>query len=289
MNKYGICALLAGACWGCTGLFTRFLAAQGLNSFEMLVIRCGVAAICFGIWILCKDAKQFRVKAKDIWLFLAVGLVGQTLFGYCYYTAITIMSVSTACILLYLSPALVVIIAHFVFGDKVGKRGVISVILCVLGCACVSGFGGSVTVRGLFLGLGSALAFALINIFDRMLLERGYTSATVNFYLCLIAAVGGAVLSTFSNPVAVMFSGAKSFAMSAACGIVTCFLAYLFFSYALRHCESGKVSIFASTEPVVATLISILVFREPFGILSVIGIILVLGSIVLMNTGSSES
>ena len=61
-----------------------------------------------------------------------------------------------------------------------------------------------------------------------------------------------------------------------------------FLSAFMGGCDSGKVSIFASTEPVAASVISVLLFHEPFGVLSLIGIILVLGSIVLMNTKGKE-
>ena len=211
MNKYAISAILAGCFWGCTGLFTRTLGALGLSSLEMLAIRCGVAAICFCLVIVLKDPKRLKVHKKDIWLFLAVGIAGQFLFSFFYYTAISMMSISTACILMYLSPALVMIMAHFIFKDNVGRQGVFSVVLCVLGCACVSGFGGTVSAKGLLFGLGSAICFALINIFDRMLLKRGYDSQTVNFYLCLIAALSAILLCGVDTSISVMTGSVSNF------------------------------------------------------------------------------
>lgn len=283
MNKYAISAILAGCFWGCTGLFTRTLGALGLSSLEMLAIRCGVAAICFCLVIVLKDPKRLKVHKKDIWLFLAVGIAGQFLFSFFYYTAISMMSISTACILMYLSPALVMIMAHFIFKDNVGRQGVFSVVLCVLGCACVSGFGGTVSAKGLLFGLGSAICFALINIFDRMLLKRGYDSQTVNFYLCLIAALSAILLCGVDTSISVMTGSVSNFLLCVVWGIFTGFLPYLFFSHALSHCESGVVSVLASTEPVAASLISVVLFHEPFGILNFVGIVLVLVGIVLQN------
>ena len=134
MNRYAVSAMLAGAFFGCTGLFTRYQTAMGLMPLDMLLIRCIVAVICFFFQILA----------------------GQLFFSYCYYTAITMMSISTACILLYLSPAIVMILSHFIFKEKAGKRGLLAVALCVLGCACVSGFGGTVSGKGLVFGLASS-------------------------------------------------------------------------------------------------------------------------------------
>lgn len=44
-------------------------------------------------------------------------------------------------------------------------------------------------------GLGAGLCFALINITTRALIQRGYDSLTISFYLCLLAAgTGGPLL-----------------------------------------------------------------------------------------------
>ncbi len=288
MDRYVVSAMLAGAFFGCTGLFTRYQTAMGLAPMDMLLIRCVVAVICFFFQILFTDRSLFRIKPRDFWLFAAVALCGQLFFSFCYYTAITMMSISTACILLYLSPALVMVMSHFIFKEKVGTRGLIAVILCVLGCACVSGFGGTVSGKGLIFGLGSAFAFALINILNRFIQKRGYRGTTVNFYLFIIAGIGACFFTDPGRVASIATASFSNFAICAATGLVTSFLSYLCFSLALGGCDSGKVSIFASTEPVTASVISVLLFHEPFGALSLIGIILVLGSIVLMNTKGKE-
>ena len=152
--------------------------------------------------------------------------------------------------------------------------------------------GGTMTLLGLVCGLGSAIAFALINILTRALLGRGYTGKAVNFWICAFAALFGIVMDLllfregFSRPFAVLFSGWKIFLVGITMALTTGFLAYRFFSLALHGCKSGTVSILASSEPVVETLVSVFVFREPFGVLCVVGIVLVLAGIVLQNTAS---
>lgn len=173
MNRYAVAAVLSGAFFGLTGLFTRTLTGAGLSTMGILSIRCSVAALCFFCTAL-GDIRQLKMHKKDFWLFAAVGILGQGMFSFCYYNAINMMSISTACILMYLSPVFVTIMAHFVFKDGISRRTVLAIILCIAGCACVSGFGGTMTLLGLICGLGSAIAFALINILTRALLGRGY-------------------------------------------------------------------------------------------------------------------
>ena len=293
MNRYAVAAVLSGAFFGLTGLFTRTLTGAGLSTMGILSIRCSVAALCFFCTAL-GDLRQLKIRKKDFLLFAAVGILGQGMFSFCYYNAINMMSISTACILMYLSPVFVTVMAHFVFRDKITRRTVFAIVLCIAGCACVSGFGGTVTPLGFVCGIGAAIAFALINILDRIHLNRGYTGKAVNFWICVFAAAFGIVMDLlffrdgFHRPFAVLFSGWKIFLICIAMALTTGFLAYRFFSLALHGCKSGTVSILASSEPVMETLVSVFVFREPFGLLCGVGIVLVLAGIVLQNTTSQK-
>lgn len=96
MNRFSLAAVFAGCLWGTTGLFSRYMDPLGFSPLDMLIVRCGIAALLFGLLILLKDVRLFRIRWKDLWLFLAVGLTGQLMFSYCYYTAIDMMSISTA-------------------------------------------------------------------------------------------------------------------------------------------------------------------------------------------------
>ena len=73
------------------------------------------------------------------------------------------------------------------------------------------------------------------------------------------------------------------FGLCTALGIVTCYLPYLLYTYGLTGLETGKASILASFEPVVATLVGIFVFHEKLTPLSALGCVCVLSAVVLLN------
>ena len=66
-------------------------------------------------------------------------------------------------------------------------------------------------------------------------------------------------------------------------GAVTCYLPYLFYTYGLSGLETGRASILASVEPVVATIIGMLVYHETMSLLAALGVALVLSAVVLLN------
>ena len=72
-----------------------------------------------------------------------------------------------------------------------------------------------------------------------------------------------------------MFGSWKGFGLCTALGIVTCYLPYLLYTYGLTGLETGKASILASFEPVVATLVGIFVFHEKLTPLSALGCVCV--------------
>ena len=74
-----------------------------------------------------------------------------------------------------------------------------------------------------------------------------------------------------------------SLGLCTALGIVTCYLPYLLYTYGLTGLETGKASILASFEPVVATLVGIFVFHEKLTPLSALGCVCVLSAVVLLN------
>lgn len=286
MKKYVISVLAAGCLWGFMGFFTRTLAGIGVDSTGAILLRCAIAAMLFAATILLTDPRQFRVKPKDFWCFFGSGVCSLLFFTYCYFQAITLMSLSTAAILLYTAPSIVMVLSLFLFKEKITVRKLLALVLAFAGSCLVSGIGSSekaLTATGLLYGLGSGVGYALYSIFARFALDRGYTSNTVNFYSCLLASIGAGLIWGVSEPVGAMFSAWGNFGLCVAAGLITCYLPYLLYTYGLTGLETGKASILASVEPVVATLVGIFVFHESMTLMSAAGVLCVLFAVALLN------
>lgn len=103
-NIYTISILAAGCLWGFMGLFRRYMGEAGFSSSGVIVLRCGVAAVFFALTLLITGPAQFKVKLRDVWCFLGSGVVSLLFFTFCYFQAMTLMSLSAAAILLYTAP-----------------------------------------------------------------------------------------------------------------------------------------------------------------------------------------
>lgn len=280
--------LAAGILWGSMGLFVRRLGngGAGLSSVEIVQMRCITAAVLLLFYMAARDRSLLRIRLRDLWCFLGTGLLSIVFFNICYFTTIQMISLSVAAVLLYTAPGFVIVLSAILFGEKITGRKVAALLLTVLGCGCVSGLlrgGSAMTLVGFLVGLGAGLGYALYSIFSRFALERGYSSLTISFYTFLIAALGTVPFVSLGNIGSAVFGSISTAGFIVLFGLVTTVIPYLTYTRGLQGVENGQASIIASVEPVVATLIGILVFHESLHVDEIAGILLILGAILISN------
>ena len=283
---YTLAVIMSGCLWGTMGFFRRNMGDLGLESGNMVMIRCMGAAVLYALTILFTNPSAFVIKPKDIWCFLGSGVVSLLFFSSCYFQAMSLMSLSAAAILLYTSPVFVMIMSAILFREKITVSKVLALILVLVGCLLTSGLIGSGTrISGLGLGYGlcSGFGYALYSIFSKFALQRGYRSVTVNLYSTLFAALGAGFIWGFRAPLAIAFASGSNLILCISAAIVTTYLPYYLYTLGLVGIEAGKASIICSIELVVAALVGLVVFGERLSLPSVIGMVLVLASIVLLN------
>ncbi|MBQ9664420.1 MAG: EamA family transporter [Oscillospiraceae bacterium] len=283
--------ILAGIFWGSMGIFVRRLAAYGLSSIQIVCVRVVLAALVFCLILLVKDPKGFRISLRDLPLFLGLGLGSVLVFTVCYFTAISMMPLSTAAILLYTSPIWIMLMSVLFFHEKLTARKILALVLAFGGCVLVSGIsGGGLTVTGLLIGLGSGIGYGLYSILGTVALRR-YSPYTVTTWTFLIAGTGSLLISRPAD-IASKLSAAPSvpgvlgFCLLTA--LVTAVVPFLAYTLGLRRVEASKAGILATVEPMVATLIGVLVFSEPLTLTSGLGVLLILAAVVLLNLPSKD-
>lgn len=279
--------LLAGTLWGCIGIFVRRYNELGLSSMQTVAVRMVIAAILFSLFVLIYKRSLFRIRLKDIRIFLGSGVISVGLFTYCYFSSIELSSLSVAAVLLYTAPAFVMIFSLIFFKEKMTIPKAISLVLAVLGCAMTTGvIGGAlnVTLAGFLFGLGSGVCYALYSIFSRFALNRGYEPFTITLYTFMFAAVFCLCVTDIRPVVKVVFADWSSAGYAILFALVSCVLPYVFYTLGLKYINSSTASIIATVEPVVATIIGAVVFSEPLNVpFGYLGVALVFLSVVLIN------
>jgi drug/metabolite transporter (DMT)-like permease len=196
------------------------------------------------------------------------------------------MSLSTAAILLYTSPIWIMLMSMLFFREKLNRKKILALALAFAGCVLVSGISGNgISMVGLLAGLGSGIGYGLYSILGTIALRR-YSPYTVTTYTFLFAAAGSWLICNPADMVS-KFSAAPDLPfLLFFCGLtalVTAVVPFLAYTLGLQKVEASKAGILATVEPMVATLIGILLFSEPLTVLSGIGILLILGAVILLN------
>lgn len=278
--------LVAGSLWGLMGLLVRSLNEAGLSSMEISFVRAIVTFVCMLTGLLLLDRKALKIQLKDIWCFVGTGALSVSFFNYCYFKTMTLTSLSVAAVLLYTAPAFVMLMSAVLFKEKLTLQKAAALFLAFAGCCFVSGIAGgagTLSLKGILYGLGAGFGYALYSIFGRYALDRNYSSMTISFYTFLFAACssfffvdGRKVLSTVGSSLQL---GSRTVFLV----LLVTLIPYLSYTRGLKGMENGTASVLASVEPVVATLVGILIYKEKMNIWNLLGICLVLGSIVLIN------
>jgi drug/metabolite transporter (DMT)-like permease len=288
MSKYDRAILLAGMLWGVIGLFTRELSAAGVTSEGVLILRSGGCAILFLALALVKDPKLLKIRWRDAWLFFCFGILSTLFFTYCYYQSIALGSLSVACTLMYSAPVFVMLISLVAFHERFTGRKLAALVCALVGCALVSGVledSSSVPVAGVVYGLLAGIGYAFYSVFIKALTNRGYSVLTINVYGWILCTLGGLVLWGFS-PAAPGLSGGQNILLTVGLIVVSGVCPALLYSYGLQKEEAGKGAVMASVEPVMASVMGFVVFHETPTVLGLLGIVLVLGAVVILNTGT---
>ena len=284
-SKSAACVLLAGTLWGSMGLFVRKLNAVGLYALDIVQLRIAISLVLVGLYLLIFARDKLRVRLRDLWCFAGTGIVSLLLFSWCYFSGMQEASLSVMAVLLYTSPAFIVLLSVLLFRETLTRQKLLALVLTFTGCCLVSGLGSgsAVSMKGLLLGLGSGFFYALYSIFSRYAIERGYGSWTITFYTFLLCLLASAPLAHWGLIASALSSGFSVPVYALLMGLLTGFLAYIFYTKGLEGMESSRAGILASVEPVVGTIIGTLVFHEPLPVQSVLGIALVLGGIVVLG------
>lgn len=284
---YVFCILIAAGLWGTVGLFLKGLLALGLTRYQIIFLRMSLAAFLLGGFLWIKDRHLPTFHLYDIWCFVGTGILNQLFFCLCYYTAIPVIGVSLASVLMYTSPAFAILLSAVLFHERINSRTIVALFLTLSGCVIVSGIwdrGHAIPVVGLLLGLGSGLTYALSGIFNKFALQRGYSSETISFYTFLFCALGSIPLA-IAQPLPTLSgaeflsAGKNLLGMSLLCGIFPTFL----YATGLKKVAPGRASLFTSSEPAVATLLGVLVYHEELTLYMVLGILLIISAVTLLS------
>jgi drug/metabolite transporter, DME family len=278
-------ALAAGATWGTTGpLSTGLYALMPATSIGFWRVFLGT--ICIALWALAFRRDLFRVDTRG-WLLVGVGgglLVA--VFELAYQFAIGGAGVAGAAAMLYTAPVIVAVLARLLLKEALTAARLLLAVIVMAGVALTvtggSNAGAEAARLGLTAGIAggllSALSYAGTTLLARFAVPR-YGSLRVLF----LEAVGGVVILG----IVLTLTGRAptpppSLAAWRGLGLLTAgsvLAANLFFFAAVKRIEAAPAAVAATIEPVVGTVLALLLFAQHLSGLGWVGLIMVVAGV----------
>lgn len=285
-----IYVFFGAALWGIIGIFVHALSRAGFTSFQIVTLRVVSASVMLILFVAFKNAKLLKIELKDSMSFMGTGIFSMVFFNWCYFTAIEEVSLSVAVILLYTGPAFVVILSRIFLGEPMTSRKIGALVLTLMGCILVIKVfpvsADRISAYGIWVGLGSGFGYALYSIFGKYALRKYHPLTVITYTFVFASAVLVPTSGITLQPQ--QFLSKEIWYHIGGLGFFPTALAYFLYTSGLAMIESSRASITATIEPVVATLLGVVMFDDVLTFYQVIGILLILVAVIFVQSKSKE-
>ena len=262
----GLAAVIVGTiAWGSTGIFVKEI---GLAALPLTFYRLWLGVVLLGALLLVRRRPLgLAVMLRSVLpgLFLAADIA-------LFFSALKLTSVAVATVIGALQPALVLMVAGRLFGERVGWRVVIWTVVSIGGIAAVAvgpGVPRGEHLTGDALAVGSLLAFTGYWLASKRAIGVSADSDRYTFSVMLVAAVA-------MTPVALL-CGEPLAPVRPADWFWLVLLAlvpgsgHLLFNFAHRFVDVSVSSVVSAGNPIIASLLALLVLGEPLDAVQVAG------------------
>jgi drug/metabolite transporter (DMT)-like permease len=275
---------LAAFGYGLLPIFVKLAYAGGITPTELLIWRFVIAAaflwVIQGIWRGRPSISVRRLPRRQVMVSIGMGLIFAVVALLTFYT-IAAIPVATYTVLLHTYPAIVVLLS-FVMGKAIPGREWVAVALAFGGTVLVLEARFSVTQLGdVALPLGMSLSYALYLYLSEKLASGipGLAFGTVS-----LTATAGVLLFLLPLAPVSIEHAAQVWLLIAAIAVVSTVIPLIAMFMGIIRLGASTSAIASNIEPVITLVLSILVLGERLTAFQLIGAVVVITSVVMLNT-----
>ena len=273
---------ISAASFGTLAIFGRFLYADGMDTFTMLFLRFGLAALLMAVILVTR--REAIPRGKILLQLIGMGGLGYVGQSFSYLTAIKYASAGLVALLLYLYPMFVFVLSVIVLRERVTWLKVAALSLALLGTALtVDPAGGQ--LQGILLAICAALIYSVYIIVGTNVMKH---VSPVQSSMVIFASAG-AVYGTLMAFNGIHFPASSSGWLGVA-GIVliATVIPVVAFLAGLERIGPTNAAMLSTLEPVVTVLLAASIFEERLKPIVILGGGLILVAVILLTRGELE-
>lgn len=269
--KYYVMYIVSLLIFGSNGVFAAHI---DLSSAEIVCMRTLIGSAALILVLLASRTKidwliMKREAAKLVAAGICLGVNWALLFE-----AYKLMSVSIATLTYYTAPIIVLLLSPVLLKEKQGARAYIGMAAAVVGLVLAVGVGDtSVTAQGLLVGLGSAVFYAGLIVFNKKIVGvTGLTLTTVEMVIAACVMLPYVLLS--GGRVGFPADTEGTLYLIFLCLVNTGLACWLYFS-SMNKLPARAVALFGYVDPVSALIFSAVFLGDRLGFAQIAGAVLV--------------
>ena len=252
-------------------VLTKVVYGDGAEPVGVLAVRFALAAVA--LLLLARAAGQPLPRDRRLGVLALLGGGGYVAQGLFYFSALERISAGLTALLLYVFPALVVLLSAVLLRERPRPLAVGCVVLAMAGTALTIGPVQGGQGSGVALGLGAALVYAVYIVASSRV--RGVGALATAATVLSAAAVSTALLALLTRPA--LPQSADGWLALVAVALVCTVVAVTTFFGALALLGPSDTAVVSTVEPVVSVAVAGLVLGERLSPLQVAG-----GAVVLL-------
>jgi drug/metabolite transporter (DMT)-like permease len=293
--------LLAAFLFAFNGSISKLAMNAGLDPGHLTQVRSTGAMVFLVIFVLFTNRGAFRIKRGELLFLLAYGVIAFVLVQFLYFYTVSLLPLGLGTLLIFLAPLVVALWVRFGKKQPVSDRLWAAIALSLAGLALVAQIwqGFSFNLLGVFSGLLCAVILALYWILGEAG-QKKRDGVSLTMWGFIFASITWAILQPWWNfpfsvftemtvPLTSTFPSLPIWGIvlwGVLLGTVAPFLLVL---GSLRRIGAQRAGIVATTEPLWAGLIAIIVLGETLNWIQALGASIVVVGVVLAETSRRMS
>lgn len=274
-ERYGtIAVLLAAIGYGFLGVLIKLALKAGASVIPLATWRFSLAAVM--IWLLL-GARRRPLPGPGTWPCLAALGALYAINALAFIAALQWIEASTATLVFYTYPVVVVLLAAAFLDEGLSSRKVIGTALAVIGCALTAGAsarGGDPLGIGLVLVAMASLSVYIVT--SRRLLDRVPSHGAAAIIVTATAVVMIAI--ALATEGLSLGGGERALRIVVLLALVSTALPITLFVIGLKRIGAGRAAVYSTVEPVVTVIAAATILGERIGVLAYLG-----GGLILLG------
>ncbi len=284
-SKGRLILFIASIFFGSSAIFIRL--ATGASAISLTFFRLFIAALAIILFALSRH-NLISLGRRDMLLVAISGSVLSLHFA-TFIFAVKETTVANATFLVNTSPIMLAVMSPLVIRERTSPREALAVLVATGGIILVAHAGNGFRAFG-FGDLSAILAaffVAIYSLVGRYLRTGGLNTACYTSYVYATAAIVSLAMVGFSPTQTFKPYDTQTLLAILGLGVVPTLLGHTLYNYALGSVKTVTANLFPMMEPIIASLLAVILFAEIPTIVQSAGYVLILAAVAIVASSKS--